>query len=175
MHVALGLKSSLPVAFMTALTVACSVSQNPLQPSLLSRDVEDNPSRYVVVRITNEPSTLPPEAGSISRSYPASKYTVTSAALRAARALEREHRLTEASAWPIPTLHVYCVLLRVPGSQQVTEVIEQLRRDPRVQAVQSLNEFESQLQVPRFSPRWSPGNTSSRTTLPNDALLRKRW
>ena len=171
---ALRLESSLPAALMTALTAACSASQNSLQRPLYSIDVEANPSRYVVVRITNEPSTLPPEAGSISRSYPANGYTVASAALRVVRALEREYGLTEASAWPIPTLRVYCVLLRVAGSQQAAEVIEQLRRDPRVQAVQSLNEFETQLQIQRSSPRWSPGQHPRRTTLPNDATLRKR-
>jgi hypothetical protein len=173
MHVALRLESSLPTALMAALAAACSGSLNPSRPQLLSMDAEANPSQYVVVNIANEPSTLPVEAGSSVRSYPAGDYPVASAAWRAARALEREYGLTEASAWPIPTLRVYCVLLRVPGSQQAAEVIEQLRRDRRVQSVQSLNEFQTQLQVQRSSPRW-PLRQLPRRPLPNDATLRKR-
>jgi len=172
---ALRLESSLPAALITALTAACAVSPNPMLPPPFSIDAEANPSRYVVVRIVNEPWTLPPEAaGSPSRSYPARDYAISSAALSSARALEREHGLTEASAWPIPTLRVYCVLLRVPGSQKAAELIEQLRRDPRVQAVQSLNEFATQLQVQHCSPCWSPRQHARRTTVPNDATLRKR-
>ena len=168
------LKSSFTAALMTALTAACTVTQNPLQPPLSSIDVGADPSRYIVVRIANEPSMLPPEAGSVPHSYSASEYIVTSGALRAARAVEREYGLTEATAWPIPTLRVYCVLLRVPGSQKAAELIEQLRRDPRVQAVQSLNEFATHLQVQHCSPCWSPRQHARRTTVPNDATLRKR-
>jgi len=164
-------KSSFSVALMTAFTAACTVTQNPLQRPLSSLDVEANPSRYIVVRIANEPSTPPPDAGSISRSYSASEYIVTSAALRSARAVEREYGLAEASAWPIPTLRVFCLLLRVPDSQQAAGVIDRLRRDPRVQAVQSLNEFQTQLQVQRSSSCCSPRR---RIMLPNDASLRKR-
>ena len=169
-----GLKSSLPAALMTALTAACTVSQNPFAAASSSIDVEANPSRYIVLRIANEPSTLPPQAGSTSRSYSAGEYTATSATLKAARAVEREYGLTEASAWPIPPLRVYCVLLRVPDSQQAAEVIKRLRRDRHVQAVQSLNEFQTQLQAQHSSPRWSPRQHPPRTTLPNNATLQKR-
>ena len=132
---------------MTALAAACSVIREPSRAPLVP-DVETTPSRYVVVSIRNEPFTLP-EAGSSSRAYPAGEYTVASAARRVARALEREYSLTETSAWLIPTLHVYCLLLRIPDSQEAAVVIEQLRDDSRVNSVQALNEFNTLNEVQR--------------------------
>jgi hypothetical protein len=144
-------ESLLPAAVMTALAAACSVTREPSLASLAS-DVETHPSRYVVVSITNEPSALPVEAGSSTRTYPSGEYAVASATRRAARALERDYGLTETSAWPIPTLHVYCILLRIPGPEEAAVVIEKLRRDSRVNSVQTLNEFNTLNTVQR-APR----------------------
>ena len=151
MSVALHPELLLPTAVMTALAAACSVTREPSPASLVS-EVETNPSRYVVVSIRNEPATLPVEAGSSSRTYPSGEYRVASAARRVAKALERDYGLTETSAWPIPTLHVYCIVLRISAPQGAAVVIEQLRRDSRVNSVQALNEFNT-LNTGQRAPR----------------------
>ena len=142
MRVALHPESLLPTAVATVLAAACSVTREPSGASLVS-DVDANPSRYIVVSIRNEPATLPIAAGSSSRTYPSAEYGVSSTARRVARALERDYGLTETSAWPIPTLHVYCILLRISAPDGAAVVIEQLRRDSRVSSVQALNEFNT--------------------------------
>jgi hypothetical protein len=151
MNVPLHPKSLLLTAVMSALAAGCFVTREPSRASLVS-DVETNPSRYVVVSIRNEPSTLPLVAGSSSRIYPSGGYNVAGAARRVARALERDYGLTETSAWPIPTLDVYCILLRISDAQGATVVIEQLRRDSRVNSVQALNEFNT-LNTVKRAPR----------------------
>jgi len=142
MSVALHPETLLPTAVMAALAAACSLTREPSRQALVS-DVDTNPSRYVVVSIRNEPATLPFAAGSSSRAYTSGEYSVASGARRVARALERDYGLTETSAWPIPMLHVYCILLRVSAPQGAAVVIEQLKRDSRVNSVQALNEFNT--------------------------------
>lgn len=140
---ALRLESMLPTALMTMLASACAASLTSVRAPLTPRDLESNPSRYIVVSIANEPSTLQLEAGSSIRAYPPGEYTIASAASYAAKALERDYGLSEAAAWPIPTLHVYCILLRVPDAQAPDLIIARLGRDPRVKGVQHLNEFHT--------------------------------
>lgn len=139
----LRLESMLPAALMTVLASACSASWTSVRAPLAPRDVESDPSRYIVVSIANEPSALQLEAGSSFRPYPPGEYTIARAASYAAKALERDYGLAEAAAWPIATLHVYCILLRVPDAQAAELIIAQLGRDPRVKAVQHLNEFQT--------------------------------
>lgn len=150
MSVAAHPKSLLLAGVMAALAAACSVTREPSGASLVP-DVKTDPSRYIVVSLTNEPSA-PAEAGSSTRTYPSGEYAVASAARWGARALERDYGLTETSAWPIPALQVYCLLLRIPGSQEAAVVIERLRRDSRVNSAQALNEFNTLNAVQRAPP-----------------------
>jgi hypothetical protein len=140
-----------PIVAMTMLAAACALTPKRLQPQLLPTDVESNPSPYMVVTIKNEPFGTPGEAGSSVRHYSAGEYSVAGAAKSAAKALARDYGLKEASTWPISALHVYCVLFRVTTTEGSTSLIEQLRRDPRVTAVQPLNEFKTQGRVQQAS------------------------
>lgn len=139
----LRLGSVLAAALTTVLASACSASWTSMRATPAPRDVASNPSRYIVVSIANEPSALQLEAGSSFRPYPPGEYTIASAASYAAKALERDYGLSEAAAWPIAALHVYCIVLRVPDAQAPESIIAQLGRDPRVKAVQHLNEFQT--------------------------------
>ena len=51
--------------------------------------------------------------------------------------------LRESAAWPIGLLGVHCVVLELPTGADADEAIARLRRDRRVESVQSLQSFST--------------------------------
>ena len=152
MSVASRFDTLFPIVAAAMLAAACSLAVKPLQVQVLPADSETNPSRYMVVTIRNESSGVPADAGASFRKYSPGEYVVTSAARSAAKALARDYGLREASTWSIAPLHLYCVMFQVPAAQESVPLIEQLRHDPRVNAVQPLNEFETQARIQSAGP-----------------------
>jgi subtilase family protein len=102
------------------------------------------PERLVVVTLRNPDAPVIPRAGSTVRGYegPAS-YTASPAARADARALARTHELREIAAWPIGLLGVHCLVFELPAGARRDEVIEQLRRDRRVESAQAYQSFHT--------------------------------
>ena len=61
---------------------------------------------------------------------------------RTATILAQTYRLTQAGAFPLVSLGVQCIAFQVPAERSLTEVIQQLAADPRVEAVQLNQAFQ---------------------------------
>jgi subtilisin family serine protease len=108
----------------------------------LSADMQSDPSKFVVVTVRNDPRPLATRAGATLRGYDsAGLYGVTSAARATVRAISKDYRLHEVSAWPIAALHVHCIVFRVPEEAVPVQMIARLAQDPRVDSAQALNQF----------------------------------
>ncbi len=147
----------------TLLASGCAVTQLALQAPALPEQARSEPSRFVVVTVRNDTQTRAVRAGSTPRGYDdAGAYGTTAIASAAVHSLERAYGLKEVSAWPIMTLHVHCVVFRMPQSGQRSELLEQLARDPRVESAQALNEFATESEPPQEGtherPAWMPYN-----------------
>lgn len=104
----------------------------------------NEPERYVLVTLRNEPGPVPARAGSSWRGYHGSAaYTVSAEARSRARALARTHGLQEVAAWPIPSLRVHCVVFELPRDAAREDVLANLAREPGVQLAQPLQTFAS--------------------------------
>jgi len=115
------------------------------QAKPIPQQARDDAAGYIVVTLRNESRVLPEHPGSTPRGYDsAGRYGVTGSASAAARALEHDYGLREVSAWPIATLHVHCIMFRLPGATVRATLIAQLGNDRRVESVQPLNEFTTE-------------------------------
>jgi len=110
----------------------------------LPQEARLHPASFVVVTVFNDPlSGSPP--GSTLRGYgQAGASWISYRALAAVRGLERDYGLREASAWPIETLHVQCILFRMRPGTSRRRLLAQLGRDHRVESVQALHEFATE-------------------------------
>jgi hypothetical protein len=128
-----------------ALASACSMLGCTMHPAPLPADARTNPAPFLIVTLNSVPGGLRTAPGSSAPRYDgAGPYDVSAETRNAVHALERDYGLREVSAWPIPALHVHCVVFRVPPTQTPSSAIARLLRDARVQSVQILNQFESQ-------------------------------
>ena len=73
------------------------------------------------------------------------RYSIASAARRAANDVRDEYDLLEIDHWPIRSLSVYCFVYRVPPGEDRDTVIARLQLDERVESVQPLQEFETSM------------------------------
>lgn len=145
------LRIVLPAA-LALLSSACASLAVPRVPPL-PEQARSQPSRFIVVTVRNEPHSGIAQAGSTPRGYGAATgYGVTTVASRTVHALERSYALTQVSAWPIATLHVHCIVFRVPPSTETSALIARLARDPRVDSAQPLNQFTTEA-APEQTPR----------------------
>jgi subtilisin family serine protease len=136
-------------AVIAFLASACAVAPVAMRAAPLPEQVRTAPAQFVVVTVRNDAHTRASRAGSTPRAYDeAGAYGTTSIASATVHSLERAYGLREISAWPIMTLHIHCVVFRMPVSAQRSELLAQLARDPRVESAQPLNEFATQADPP---------------------------
>jgi len=138
------LRIALPAALALAASACAVFSGSPRVPPLPA-DARVRPADFVVVTVRNVARPLAERAGSTPRGYDdVSAYGVTAAASQAVRALERTYGLEQVSAWPIATLHVHCIVFRLPASAGRAALLARLARDPRIESAQPLNEFSAE-------------------------------
>lgn len=127
------------------LLAGCAMQQDALRPTELPAKARQDPRRFVVITVRNEPEPAIVTPGSTPRGYGAvGVYGVSASARATVHSLERDYRLREVSAWPIVSLRVHCIVVRVPDRTPRASVIARLARDARVESVEPLNEFTTQ-------------------------------
>lgn len=130
---------------LLALMAGCALQHNALRPPELPRQARRDPGRYIVVTVRNVPQPALVTPGSTPRGYEASDlYGVSATARTVTRALERDYRLRQVSAWPIASLRVNCIVMRLPDMTPRATLIARLARDSRVESVEPLNQFTTQ-------------------------------
>ncbi len=73
------------------------------------------------------------------------RYSVARSVRRAAADVATRYRLVEIENWPIRALSIYCVVFRIPDGVERTAVIDALATDKRVESVQVLQRFETNM------------------------------
>ncbi len=132
-------------SLLITLVSACATGGTQLRAPPLPAGMRAEPARFVVVTVRNDPHPLATRAGSTLRGYDgAGLYGVTSVARATVRALSKDYRLQEVSAWPIAALRVHCIVFRVPENTLPTQMIARLASDPRVDSAQPLNQFATE-------------------------------
>ncbi len=123
----------------------CALQQDALRPPELPALARTDPARFVVITVRNDPEPAVALPGSTPRGYAASGvYGVSARARAIAHSLERDYRLREVSAWPIESLRVNCIVVRVPSLTPRDDLIARLARDARVESVGPLNQFTTE-------------------------------
>lgn len=113
-----------------------------MHPAPLPEDSRTNTAPFLIVTLYPVPGGLRTSPGSSAPRYDgAGPYDVSAETRNTVHALERAYGLREVSGWPIPALHVHCVVFRVPPTQTPASEIARLSRDTRVESVQVLNQF----------------------------------
>jgi hypothetical protein len=139
---------SLPLAAL-GLLASCALTQNAWRTPELPAQARADPTRFVVITVRNEPGPLVATPGSTPRGYSGvSAYQVGTSARAIATSLERDYRLQEVSAWPIESLRVHCIVVRLPDLTPRSTLIARLARDSRVESVQPLNGFTTETESP---------------------------
>ena len=138
----------LPVLVALSLMAGCALRQQAMRPPELPAQARADPERFVVITVRNEPQPAVVTPGSTPRGYGATGvYEVSASARATTAAVERDYSLREVSAWPIASLRVHCIVVRLPNLTPRATLIAQLARDSRVESVQPLNEFTAETQV----------------------------
>jgi hypothetical protein len=129
------------VAAMTALP-ATAWAQAP-QSGDAEAAMRTDSARYIVLAVDNPVQRVPGRAGSSLPAYtPPLRYVVGARAAGVLAALENEHGLQPAAAWPIPALGLHCVVYGLPPQASREALLRTLAADPRVRLVQPLQDFE---------------------------------
>ncbi len=103
-----------------------------------------NPERLIVVTIRNERPAIAPRAGSTARVYAdPPRYGLAPSTSLAAQAVASAYKLKEVTSWPIGILGVHCLVFELPPGADRSAVLEQLRRDARVESAQPMNSFQT--------------------------------
>jgi subtilisin family serine protease len=133
------------VTALIGLAAGCATQPAAWQVPELPQQARNDPARFLVITIRNdaEPAVVSP--GSTPRGYGADgTYSVNERTRATTRSVEREYHLREVSAWPIASLRVHCVVVRLPPLARRSAVIARLTRDSRVDSVQPLNQFTTE-------------------------------
>lgn len=158
------------------LLAGCALRQDAMlrTPELPSQARAD-PARFVVITVRNEPEPAVATPGSTPRGYGGTGvYQVSASARATVHSLERDYRLHEVSAWPIESLRVHCVVVRLPDLTPRSTLIAQLTRDSRVESVQPLNQFTTDTDSSAGeSNAPSPPPSGKRPYLPLQSNLRE--
>ncbi|WP_245951832.1 S8 family serine peptidase [Paracidovorax anthurii] len=111
--------------------------------------MRDGSERYIIVAVANPLERVPGRAGTSLSSYGAPpRYTTGVRAARLVDAIARDYGLREATAWPIPTLNVHCIVFEIGTGASRAEVLAALSQDSRVQLAQPLQDFSVQSDPP---------------------------
>ncbi|MFL6551028.1 MAG: S8 family peptidase [Povalibacter sp.] len=121
----------------------CCAGCATTQPSAdgLPPSAREHPENFVVVTVRNDAVPTSTRAGSTPRGYDGVGYGPGAYARDAVRALAATYRLDEVSGWPIAELGVHCVVFRIPSDTHLSEVLDRLKQDSRVESAQPLNVF----------------------------------
>jgi subtilisin family serine protease len=124
--------------------VGCN-SGAPLRPSAtLPAEARQAPQHYVVMTIRNPVNLPSARAASSPRGYDRiGPYLAGAEARAVSRALMREYHLRESASWPIEMLDVHCLVYELPADADQNQLLASLSRDPRVESVQPLLNFET--------------------------------
>jgi subtilisin family serine protease len=130
---------------LIALCLAACQSSAPLRPSAtLPAAARESPQNFVVLTIRNPVNPSATRAASSARGYDqAGPYMAGGAARAVGRALVREYHLRESASWPIALLGVNCLVYELPPGADPAQLLARLARDPRVESVQPLLNFET--------------------------------
>jgi subtilisin family serine protease len=127
------------------LMTGCALRPDALRAPELPDQARTDPARFLVITVRNDPQPVVATPGSTPRGYgAASVYGVSATARAMTHAIEHDYRLREVSAWPIRSLRVHCIVVRLPDLAPRSSLIAQLQRDSRVESVQPLNEFTTE-------------------------------
>ena len=105
---------------------------------LLARE---HPERFIVVTVRNDEVPASTRAGSTPRGYEGIGYGPGPYASSAVHGLAASYRLDEVSGWPIAELGVHCVVFQIPTDATLSETLDRLTHDDRVESAQPLNTF----------------------------------
>lgn len=72
-------------------------------------------------------------------------YQSSSWSQRITAGIENEYKLKKLTEWPMTEVGVHCAVYQVPREQSVDNTIEKLSHDTRVQIVQKMHQFKTQL------------------------------
>jgi subtilisin family serine protease len=156
------------------LLAGCALRQDALRAPVLPPQAESDPARFVVITVRNEPGPIVATPASTPRGYGGGgPYQVSASARAAAHSLEHDYRLREVSAWPIESLRVHCIVVRLPDLTPRAALIAQLERDSRVESVQPLNQFTTQTDAATSTDSYSSPPSPDKPYLPLQANLRE--
>lgn len=139
-------RSAIAIAILAAVCLlgACSGQRLVRSRAMLPESARDAPQHYIVVTIRNpiQPPAL--HAASSGRGYDnIGTYQAGGSARDASRAIAAQYGLHETSSWPIALLGVHCLVYSLPESADPERLREALARDPRIESVQPLQQFDT--------------------------------
>ena len=101
-------------------------------------------AQQIVVTIRDRPATLSLSSGATAAlPLGGPGYRGSGFAQRIARQLGDEYGLKHVAAWYIDALAVHCVVFRADSVQARDPILERLRRDPRVESAQPMQQFNT--------------------------------
>ncbi|UTW46205.1 S8 family serine peptidase [bacterium SCSIO 12696] len=142
------LKTVTAVLFALVLS-ACGSSQHKqvsLDQFIPERGVSV-PSGFtpILVTLTHDAAKENAAVRSFGRNYQAPlNYNSTLLVRRQVKDIARDYQLREERGWLINSLSIYCVLLGIPDSLVVADVMQQLRNDRRIESVQQMVSYSVQ-------------------------------
>jgi subtilisin family serine protease len=123
---------------------ACSAQMAARARALLPESARDAPQHYIVVTVRNPINPPALHAASSGRGYDnIGAYQAGGSARDASRALAAQYGLRETSSWPIALLGVHCLVYALPENADPERIRGALSRDPRVESVQPLQQFDT--------------------------------
>jgi subtilisin family serine protease len=154
-----GVPLRLAAIALLGLLTGCALRSAALRPPPLPDQAKVDPTHFLVITVRNDPQPALATPGSTPRGYAAAGvYGVSSRTRWMTHAIERDYRLREVSAWPIESLRVNCIVVRLPDLTPRSTLIAQLERDSRVESVQPLNAFASETNSNVDAASYSPSS-----------------
>jgi subtilisin family serine protease len=101
-------------------------------------------AHQILVTVRQPASLAAGLTGAPNQRYLQRRYGPSPSVDRILTQLAHEHGLRRVEGWPIQSLDVYCEVLTVPEDADVTDVLEALSRDSRVDLAQRMNLFNTQ-------------------------------
>jgi subtilisin family serine protease len=97
----------------------------------------------IVIGFANEPHAALAPAGSTGSRYGGESYRASQGAQMTARRVAAKYALRPVASWPIKALSMHCVVFEITDGRQVSEVLAELSKDPRVVLAQPLQQFHT--------------------------------
>lgn len=126
---------------MSMLRVFCSSLLLILATASLA---DEAPVARILVTFDDPGMSRSARAGPVRPGYrrQGSTYLVSADVRRAARRLEQQFSMRLLDEWPIDPLKVHCIVYAIDATRDVDELLESLRRHPKVESAQRMNNFE---------------------------------